>query len=557
MNYDEYGKVKFQGLVDKRNIMMLLGCYCNFPRYLKDENYTTVENDYGDSFHKKIWGALVNISKKTNVNKITAIEIENEISLFKASYDVWKANDGFKYIERAIELTKDKEFNIGLYRDTVRKYSIIRNAVEQLHMDISFIYEEFDELDTQDIHLKDKKIKMERFNKMTSGDVLKEFNKKILDFKTCWNDEFSDNYSFQVGEDIDVRIQEHKNQQNVFGYPFQSAYLTTIYRGMRDKKFIIRSSISGGGKSRLSMGDACNIGCDKIYDWKKHDWVSTGEKEYVLFISTELTKEEIQDCILAHISGIDEDRITAWDNITNEEEEVILKSGELMKECYVLGEYLPDFTIDSITDKIEQYVLNYNIRYVFFDYINDSPSLYKYYIDKTGVRLQTHQILFLFSEALKRVCNKYSIYLGSSTQLSSNWKEEKDANALKGSKAIIEKADGGLIALPVTEDDLKKLKPIIDNGFYDIPNYCYHIFKNRGGRWNNIIVWTQLNKGTVREKDCFVTNKDYTLITDIEKTILDLSIEDIDIGNTDLITDEETINVDEYINELNKTTVSK
>ena len=39
MNYDEYGKVKFQGLVDKRNIMMLLGCYCNFPRYLKDENY--------------------------------------------------------------------------------------------------------------------------------------------------------------------------------------------------------------------------------------------------------------------------------------------------------------------------------------------------------------------------------------------------------------------------------------------------------------------------------------------------------------------------------------
>ena len=53
---------------------------------------------------------------------------------------------------------------------------------------------------------------------------------------------------------------------------------------------------------------------------------------------------------------------------------------------------------------------------------------------------------------------------------------EEIANALKGSKAIIEKADYGVIALPATSQDLKLLSKIYESGFYKIPNYCYHIF---------------------------------------------------------------------------------
>ena len=71
------------------------------------------------------------------------------------------------------------------------------------------------------------------------------------------------------------------------------------------------------------MADAINIAVDRIYDWKKHEWVSTGHKDPVLLISTELTKEEIQDCIIAHISGIDQDRIEEWSDITEEEERVL------------------------------------------------------------------------------------------------------------------------------------------------------------------------------------------------------------------------------------------
>ena len=303
------------------------------------------------------------------------------------------------------------------------------------------------------------------------------------------------------------------------------------------------------------MAEACNISCDVIYDWSKKEWISTGEAEDCLFISTELTKEEVQDCILAHISGIEEDRIAEWKDITPEEEAIIWASGDLMAKATMKlhCEYMPDFTIDSIKDKIESWIISNQVKYVFFDYINDSPSLYKYYIEKTGVRLQTHQILFLFSQSLKSIANKYDIYLGSSTQLSSNWKEEKDANALKGSKAIIEKADYGVIALPATSQDLKSLNKIYESGFYKIPNYCYHIFKNRGGKWKSVIVWTQLNMGTMREIDCFVTDSDYKLITDIESTILQFTLDSV--GEITQFEDDKTKakDVKEYVSALNKT----
>jgi replicative DNA helicase len=543
--------MEFQGLIDKRNIWLLFGTYCNCPKLILDEKYKTTTNDYNERFHKMVFGALVNIAKKSNINKITAVEIENELSLFKTSIDIWNVNNGFEYIENAIQETKDKIHNVDLYRDNVRKYSILRNAHDELKMDILFIYEEYDELDTSDIKLQEKIDKMELFNKMKSKDVLAKITNKILSFKSMWNDGFEDNYSFHLGDNIDELIEKLECQENTWGYPFQSGYMTTIFRGMRGSKFMVRSSISGGGKSRSSMAEACNIGCDRIYDWNKKAWISTGEKQACLFISTELTKEEIQTCQLAHICGIEEDILTEWKDLSEEQMKIIKESTQVMKESLVFGEHMPDFTIDSIADKVEEYILNRNITHCFFDYINDSPSLYSYYMEKTGVRLRTDQILFLFSQSLKMVANKFDIYLGSATQLSSNWKDEKDANALKGSKAIIEKADYGVLSLPATPQDIKKLKPILDSGFYDVPNYCYHIFKNRGGRWNSIIVWTKLNMGTMREKDCFCTNTEYELISDIEKTVLEFQIDDV--GSATVFDVDDNISATEYINELNKT----
>lgn len=517
-------QINFNQQVDKKAIFLLFGCYCLNPRLALDEKYATNTNDYPENFHKMIWGAIINIAKKRTAEKITPIDIENEISQFDTALSLWKNNDGWGYIESAIDMSSDKISNVGKYYDDVRKYSIIRNATESLKMDTSFIYDEDDDE------------KLEHFNQLTSIEVLNEINNKFMDFKSKWNNVFGDNYSFRAGEGIVERLNEHKNQQNVYGYPFQSGYLTTVYRGMRPKKYILRSSVSGGGKSRSSLADGCNMVSDRIYDWNKREWIPTGESQPVLFISTELEKEEIQDIILAHVSGVDQDRIEEWSDITPEEESILDESAKYIENYNYYIEYMPDFTIDLISETIEKYVLNYGIVACFFDYINDSPSLYEYYYNKTHTRLRTDQILFLFSAALKSVCNKFNVYLGSATQLNDNYKEDnnKDAGALKGSKAIIEKADGGILALPVTHKDLKRLKPILesDGSFGSlIPNMSYYIFKNRGGKWKTIIIWTKLNMGTMREVDCFVTDYNYELITDIEKTLIDFRLDDVgDVG---------------------------
>ena len=226
-------QINFNQQVDKKAIFLLVGCYCLNPRYVLDEKYSTNTNDYPENFHKMIWGAIVNIAKKGNVEKITPIDIENEISQFDTALSLWKNNDGWGYIESAIEIANDKIMNVGKYHDDVRKYSIIRNAVESLKMDISFLYDENDDE------------KLEAFNKLTSIDVLNEINNKFMDFKSMWKNMFGDNYSFKAGDGITDRLKEHKEQQNVYGYPFQSGYLTTVYRGMRPKKYILRSSVSG------------------------------------------------------------------------------------------------------------------------------------------------------------------------------------------------------------------------------------------------------------------------------------------------------------------------
>lgn len=500
------------GQVDKKNTFLLLGCYCNSPKSVIDKKYETTQVDYCEPFHKVVWGAINNIARRNVIDKITPVEIETELTASEEALGLWKINDGRNYIYKALEATEDKVGNIASYYDTVRKYSILREANVHLGLNTIFIY---DETNPQ---------LMEEFYKMNHKEVLVRINEKFLDFKKNWSaNGGADAYGFHAGDEVDSLLEKFRGKKEAFGYPFQSKYLTTIFRGMRPKKYMLRSCPSGVGKSRLAMAEACNIACDYIFDWNKKEWVYTGERQDALFISTELEREEIQACILAHISGVDEDKITEWD-LTEMQERVVLDAKQMMKDSSLHCEFIGDYTIADIEEIIERYIINKDVRYVFFDYINETPSLMSDYVNKSGVSLKTHQVLFLFSNSLKLLANKYNIYLSSSTQLSSNWKEDnqRDANALKGSKAIAEKADYGVLGLPVTAGDLKKLKPILQTMFVDEPNMAYWIYKNRGGKWKSIIVWTRLNLGTVREEDCFVTDLSYCLETRVDMTTIDL-----------------------------------
>ena len=48
-----------------------------------DEKYETNVYDYSETFHKTIWGAIVNIAKKGNIQKIDLNESNNMLTFKK------------------------------------------------------------------------------------------------------------------------------------------------------------------------------------------------------------------------------------------------------------------------------------------------------------------------------------------------------------------------------------------------------------------------------------------------------------------------------------------
>ena len=114
---------------------------------------------------------------------------------------------------------------------------------------------------------------------------------------------------------------------------------------------------------------------------------------------------------------------------------------------------------------------------------------------------------------LKDLCNELGIFLISSTQLNGEWEDANSGNQnlLRGSKAIADKIDVGMITLPVTKDDLECLQTIIQNGA-PVPNLVHHIYKNRRGKYKSVKLWCVGDLGICRVDPVFLTDNSYNLI---------------------------------------------
>lgn len=138
-----------------------------------------------------------------------------------------------------------------------------------------------------------------------------------------------------------------------------------------------------------------------------------------------------------------------------------------------------------------------------------------------GVRLREDNILFMLSIRLKDLCNKYGVFIESSTQLNADYQDSKtpDQNLLRGAKAIADKIDVGSILLPVTTEDIESLDSILAGGIYEQPALKLSIYKNRRGRYKGVYLWCKANLGTCRIDPMFCTTYTYELIP-IEDTII-------------------------------------
>ena len=269
------------------------------------------------------------------------------------------------------------------------------------------------------------------------------------------------------------------------------------------------------GKTRAAIKDVCTVACKEIYVTGK-GWISLGPACPTLFISTELDKEEVQLIMLAFITGISDSVIK--DGNYDAGTALRLKKGlEVIKEAPLFASYIEDFSISDIEMKIEQYIIKENVEYVAFDYIQMVPKLSKTMQQNFGQNLREDQILVHFSAALKNIAARYDIFLESSTQLNRSSKdiENRDATSLRGSMATADKVDYGVLLFGVTAQDKTNLKHILSKGFANKkePNFSHWVYKNRAGL-KNVVLWTHMDLGTMREELLFATDYEYNLIAD-------------------------------------------
>ena len=489
---------------DLISIIQVIGSVYKTPQLLDyTDKYIITENDFSDQFHKIIFGAIYKLHE-LGAERITLENILDFLSTRPKSEAIFKQQKGEEWLARALDSNISTGFDY--YYSRMKKMSLLR-AYDSYGIDVSFIYDPDNILDT-----KKKQMQEEYLDNATLEDIAKKVDDKIDAIRMEYvDDEYGD--SFQAGEGIEDLIDRLKEHPEV-GVPMYGPLINTVTRGARLKKFYLRSAPTGVGKSRMMIADACYIGCNRIYDDTFGCWLNNGVAQPLLYITTEQTLDEVQTMMLAFLSCVNEDHILNG-RYEGDEEKRVREAARILSESPIYIEVLPDFSLQDIEDKIKKGIRDHDVAYVCHDYIHTSLKILEEITKRSGgVKLREDNILFMLSTRLKDLCNKYGVFILSSTQLSGDYAnaDTPDQNLLRGAKAIADKIDLGAIALPVKSEDIEALGKILTSNTFDKPNLKISIYKNRRGRYKGIYLWCAADLGVCRVKPMFATTYDYEIV---------------------------------------------
>lgn len=265
--------------------------------------------------------------------------------------------------------------------------------------------------------------------------------------------------------------------------------------------------------TRSMIADICNFGCDMFFDKNKNEWVQNGSKEPALFISTEQEISEIQTMMIAFIANVNEEHILNGEYLDDEWERVT-RAAQILKSSPIYIKELPDFSLQDVENVIKYEIREHDVRYVAFDYLHSSMKILSEISSKSGVKgLREDNILFMMAIRLKDICNEYGVFIITATQLNGGYQSAQiyDQNLLRGAKSIADRIDVGMIMLNVSQEDREALSNVIQQGGFPMPDVKISIYKNRRGRWKDVLLWCQSDKGTCRIEPMFVTNYQYEL----------------------------------------------
>lgn len=496
--------MKSSKYIDAAAAVNVLGNIYNNPGLLElTDKYRFNEEDFPNSFMRNLFGCMYNLYQ-LGITKMSIATIEDYLAQRPKVMSEYKTNKGAEFILSCAEKADYNTFNF--YYNRLKKMTLFR-AYESLGMDLTWIYDPDNIFDA-----KKKQEQEDWLDNHTLLDVSERINNRIDEIKTRYAEEISTE-SCQLGDGIEELLESLKETPSL-GYPLYGDYVNTVVRGARLGKFFLRSAATGVGKSRSMMADACWIGCSQMYDLKENKWITIGAAQPTLYIATEQQLDEVQTMAIAFISGVDEEHILKGEYFSGEWERVA-KAAMILKQSKIQFECLPDFTVKLIKATIQKHIRENQVQYVFFDYIHSSASILMEVGGSSGVKgLREDNVLFLLSSALKDIAVQNDVFVLSSTQLNASYQETEEPNQslLRGSKAIADRIDAGLILMEVTKDDKEKLAPFVTKNGFNMPNIKMSIYKNRQGRYKNMYLWMDADRSCCRFNPIFATDWQYNVI---------------------------------------------
>ena len=465
------------------------------PQLLSEiDKYSFILTDFPSRFERSIFMAINGLYRNGATN-IQPIDIENFIEPDQVSAKLFKDKNGIEYLQDIVELSDVDNF--GFYYNRFKMFNLLKDLKKQ-GFDVSEFYcEDLTNPKSQEIN--------EQFNFLAPKIITDTVRKKLLGVEAKY--ETTDEIEVEAAAKGMEELIEQMGAAYQIGIPVQGNIYNQIIDGAKKGTLTIRSAASSVGKTRNAVADACYLAYPFRYNSMTCEWELEGNCEKVLFIMTEQRFSEIRMMILAYLTDIQSSRFKYAD-FSARENAVITQAIHLMekyKDNLILVK-MPNPTIETVKTIVRENCIVHDIGYVFYDYVFIGPSLLNEF---KGFALRNDEVLLMFATALKDLAVELDVAMFTSTQLNSKGddnKEIRNESALAGGRSTINKADNGAVMARPTKEELEILAPLYENNPDMKPNLVTDIYKVRSGEWTQVRIWSDMNLGTLKKRDLFVTD---------------------------------------------------
>ena len=477
----------------RQTILQLLGSIMKYPELLaQTDKYRIFPQYFSRALDRYVFSTIYNLYSN-GAKQIHVIDIDTQIQLNPAAKATYDQENGLRFIQDCEEFSEVENFDF--YYNQFRKINLLRE-LQKKGVDISSFYCE-NPLD------KDYEKINQNFENLTCKEIIENLKGELaaLENEYAIDTNIERMNAFTGIKELVASLKVKPEM----GAPMQGELFNTVSRGARLGKLYLRSASSGVGKTRTMVGDSCKMAFPIRYDRKLGKWVNTGSCEKVLYIATEQDVAEIQTMVLAYLTDINEEAFL-YGRFDLVDMQLITKAIDILEKFQDNLQLVrvSDPSASVVKNIIREYHRQFQVNYVFYDYIFSSPAMLTEYRD---LGLKEYVVLRLFTTELKDLAVELNIFILTSTQISNDDGHGgfKDYHQIQASKAIVNLCDFACIMSRPSSEEIEELRTNIPGLSYP-PNIVLDVFKNRRGRWTQIRIWGHNDLGTCRREEIFVTD---------------------------------------------------